>query len=327
MTNIISSKEQFKERFKERFKGSIVGAAVGDALGMPTEYISSAKLYSLYGGHVTRFEKPSPHHPCSHLQAGMYTDDTQQAVILAESLVAMKGFDIVDFGQRMGEWDHKCATIPGYDRFSGGTSRSASRKLYLGEDPHQTGKPTPTCGSAMRIAPLGLFYHNDISELEEKAYWASAVTHNHPAAIDSALFISHLVAYLVNDFSVEESVTRAREIMTSDLGPKIDFVVQNRQREPQEVGAVIGTSQSSYETVPMALHCFLYAGEDFAQAVLEAANLVPGDTDSIACIAGALSGAYNGFSSIPAHFSENVENTKYLQDLAVRLQETTGDNK
>lgn len=312
-------------KVEQRFLGCIVGAAVGDALGMPTEYISDRQLHNRYGAKVTKFEDPSPNHPCGHLKAGQYTDDTQQVILLAESLVSKRWFDLHDFGQKMGQWANNCETIPGYDRFSGGTSISASMELFHGKDPQKTGKPAPTCGSAMRIAPLGLFFYNNMDKLQEAAYWASAVTHNHPAAIDSALLISHLVGYLVNDLPLGNALKGATEVLHSDLRQNVDYVIRNRDKSPRVIGSQIGVSQSSYETVPMALHCFLHTPDDFEETVINAANLTPGDTDSIACIAGAISGAYNGYESIPLKFTKGLEDHDELFELSRRLLEASNE--
>ena len=176
-----------KLNLQAKYEGLIFGAAIGDALGMPTEYISKEELDQFYGGRITNFERPHQNHPCSHLNAGQYTDDTQQLILLTESLIQKKGFDIFDFGQKIGEWAHRCQTVSDYNRFAGGTSLSAGIKIHCGENPLTAGGSRATCGSAMRVSPLGLFYRNNISQLKEIATRASLVTHNNLAAIDSAI--------------------------------------------------------------------------------------------------------------------------------------------
>jgi len=44
-----------------------------------------------------------------------------------------------------------------------------------------------------------------------------------------------------------------------------------------------------------------------------------GDSDSIACIAGAISGEYLGVKAIPKDWIERIENKDYLIDLGIRL--------
>jgi ADP-ribosylglycohydrolase len=174
----------------------------------------------------------------------------------------------------------------------------------------------------MRIPPIGAFYHNKIEDLAEAATLASTVTHNHPAAVDSALLISHIVAYLTNGEGVDQAVQKASKLLSSDLRKNIEYVLNHQYSPPQQVASIIGASESSYETVPMAVHCLIHSPEDFEQTVIEAANLTPGDTDSIACIAGAMSGAHNGIQAIPSRFMA-VEDVTYLIALADALLESS----
>jgi len=306
---------------KDRFKGCILGAAVGDALGMPTEYITQAQLDTLYNGRVTTFQNPSKSHPCGHLKAGQYTDDTQQIIVLGNSIVKNKGFNFLDFAKDLGVWGNRCTTESDYDRFAGTTSLSAALEIYVGKDPNLTGKPRATCGAAMRIAPVGLFYSNDINKMQEVAKDAARITHCHSEAIASAVFVSGVIAYLLNDKNHFEAVNSARSLLNGDLGEKLDYVISKNSFKPKEISKVIGTSEDVCETVPMALSCFLYSPENFEETVVQAANLVCGDTDSIACIAGAISGAYNGYSKIPQKFKDNLENRLGLEKLSEDLLE------
>ncbi|MBS3123413.1 ADP-ribosylglycohydrolase family protein [Candidatus Woesearchaeota archaeon] len=308
-------------------KGCLVGAAVGDALGMPAEYISKNELHLFYNGKIDSYQKANNNHPCAHLKPGQYTDDTQQLILLAESLVVNKSFNLLDFSQRIGQWAHDCQTIAGYDRFSGGTSMSAGLAIFNGSNPRKTGINRATCGSAMRAAPLGIFYYDNLQKLNFAAADSSLITHSHPAAIDSAIFLSKTIASLINCVNPEDSVQEAKSTLTSDLVQRLNYVFENKDKEPNLVAKEIGASESTYETVPMALHCFLHSPSDFEQTVVNAANLVPGDTDSIACIAGALSGAYNGLSSIPDKFTVTLEDYLSLSELGEKLLHLGGTSK
>ena len=69
----------------------MLGLAIGDALGMPTQYTPRAHRSERYG----LLDGSSPVLPTIRSAAGMaagrVTDDTDQAVILGEMLVAGKG--------------------------------------------------------------------------------------------------------------------------------------------------------------------------------------------------------------------------------------------
>jgi poly(ADP-ribose) glycohydrolase ARH3 len=70
--------------------------------------------------------------------------------------------------------------------------------------------------------------------------------------------------------------------------------------------------------VPGALCAFLRHPDSFSSAVLFAINL-GGDTDTVASMTGALSGAHLGESAIPVQWREGVEGSVSLRHLADEL--------
>lgn len=305
---------------EDRFKGCLLGAAIGDALGMPTEYLRKEYLDKFYNGKIADFENPLSDSPCRHLKAGQYTDDTQQTMILANSLIKNHGFDMKDFAKDIGEWGWKCKSEKGYNRFGGGTSISAALEIYAGKDPIETGVNSPSCGAAMRIAPIGLFYNKNNKRLKDYSIDASRITHKNLIAIDSAVMVSLIIASLINKKDPISSAAFANKNgIEYNLKKNVEHVIENSKTNPDEVAKFIGASENAIETVPMAIHCFLHSPEDYEKTVINAANLVPGDTDSIACIAGAISGAYNGIEGIPKKFLERVESKDELEKIARNL--------
>jgi len=307
---------------EDRFKGCILGAAIGDALGMPTESLTfQEELNHYFKGPVKDFQRAPYGYPCANLEAGQYTDDTQQMIILANSLIKNRGFNLEDFAKGIGEWGYKCKTEKGYNRFGGCTSIEAALDIHNGKNPKEAGIISISCGAAMRTAPIGLFYSNS-DKLRDYAKEAAQVTHIHPGAVSSAIFISSLISNIINGKDSAEALRDARKEITFDLGHLIDDVehmINEDKKSVSEIAKIIGASHSSYQTVPMAVACFLNSPEDYEQTIINGANMIPGDTDSIACIAGAISGAYNGYGKIPERFKEKIESRKELEDIALKL--------
>ena len=306
---------------RSRFRGSVLAAACGDALGMPTENISKKMLREFYNGKVTSFQNPQPDHPCSHLHKGQWTDDTQQYLLLAQSLVEYNGFNPEDFAQKIGLWAWRCEKEPGYDRWAGQTSLSAGMKLRNRVPYTKSGSSSATCGSSMRTGPLGLFYHNQPDQLTTIASTASSITHTNPLAIDAAVFTSHMIANLARGETPKQATIGAYNQLRTELKNNIYYVIVNRKIHPTKMAQIIGSSQAANETIPMALHCFLHSPDSLEETLINGANLVPGDTDSIACIAGAFSGAHNGYEAIPERWSANIEEKELLLSLADQLFE------
>ena len=80
----------------------------------------------------------------------------------------------------------------------------------------------------------------------------------------------------------------------------------------------LGEGWIGEEAVALALYCFLKYPNDYKKAVLRGAN-TNGDSDSVACIAGSISGAYLGIDAIPSQWVKEIEKSDYLKDLAGRL--------
>ncbi|MDD4093365.1 MAG: ADP-ribosylglycohydrolase family protein, partial [Methanothrix sp.] len=75
----------------DRFRGCLFGVAAGDALGMPTEGYTAQEIQSKFG--LVRDMLPAPAgHFHTGLSAGQFTDDTEETLLLAESLIEASGF-------------------------------------------------------------------------------------------------------------------------------------------------------------------------------------------------------------------------------------------
>jgi len=304
---------------EDRFAGCIVGAAVGDALGMPTEEVSPETVVKVYGGPVTEFQTAMKGHPNQHLPAGSYTDDTQQILALSKSLIECNGFDIDNFAKHYKDWYQKISTIPSFDRFSGTASRNAGRNLWKGVSPYESGSTvTLGCGSAMRVAPIGLFYHSNIDEAIAKGQESAVISHNTQQCREGAGIVSGIVAALCQGYEPLDAVKRVLpSVKDNELKGKLVMAVHMQDDVLSRAVQEIGTSALVTDTVGFAVYSFLRA-KNFEDAIVLGANATPGDTDSIACIAGAMAGAHYGFGSIPKKF-HSVEDFELLQNTAKEL--------
>jgi ADP-ribosylglycohydrolase len=105
-----------------------------------------------------------------------------------------------------------------------------------------------------------------------------------------------------------------------DLKACLEKLPRLLQEDPAEALSARGLGEGwvAEEAVVSALYCFWRNPLDFRAAVLSAVN-TDGDSDSIACIVGGISGAFNGLSAIPESWQKEVENGGGLIDVARRL--------
>ena len=302
---------------KDRFLGCALGLAIGDALGMPFEGWSPASIKRTW---IKKDFLPSHSTITMGLCPGQSTDDTLMALCHVHSLIEKGRVEPEDISQKFIEWYDS-----GNLRGIGATTAYAIRRLKKGynwQESGATGEYAAGNGGAMRIAPVGLFYHNDLPALKEAVRKAVIITHNNPEAVAGALAVAYLVAKSVREKLHPD--TAIREV-SDFIGPC--KVRENLQRAgelldsgatPEEALKPLGTSGYVVETVASAVFCFLYSPDDFYKTVV---NAVEGgvDSDTTAAVAGAISGSYNGMKGIPEDWLKGVEDSAGLQDLAGRL--------
>jgi len=180
-------------------------------------------------------------------------------------------------------------------------------------------------GSAMRVAPVGLLYSHNPEKLREIAYQSSSITHSHELGKEGAALQACAVALALNTPSDEhidkEAFISGLENFIQDQLYK-EKVAQIREllgeQDKAEVVTVLGNGIEAPRSVPTAIYCFLRQAQSYKDTVIYAISL-GGDTDTIAAMAGAISGAYLGIEAIPSEWRAKLENREYIEALAENL--------
>lgn len=303
----------------DRFEGTVVGLAVGDALGFPVEFIGSAEIRRRYGPHgITDFVPPRSH------PLGTYTDDTQMSLATARALMRAGRGNLDEVMSAIAEELAAWAESPENDRAPGSTTMSACRRLFAGRSWRESGIPeSKGCGSTIRTAPIGLYYHGDRDRLLEIAGNSSTITHGHPCAVAGAVANALAVSLALSETDPHEflpAIIKATEDISDEFADKMREVPQVLNMEPDGAFDVLGDAWVAEEAVACALYCFLRTPDDYRRAVMTGAN-ASGDSDSVACLAGGISGAFNGIDAIPEHWRHQVENGEGLLAAARSLYE------
>ncbi|OYV14606.1 MAG: ADP-ribosylglycohydrolase [Methanosaeta sp. NSM2] len=299
----------------DRFRGCLLGGAAGDALGMPTEGYTAQEIRSRFGPIREMMAAPEGHFH-SGLKAGQFTDDTEETLLLAESLTESCGFSAERFAERLASWGSNWTLDERQNRGVGFVTRSAVESLITGTRWQQSGLSISTCGSAMRAAPIGLLYHFDLTMARSYADLQSLPTHISLAARAASVAVAVGVALALHGFSKEAVVQGAASWssrLDGDFGDKLLYACSLRDLPAGEALELIRTSPLAIETVPAAFYC--YQNFDAEEGLITAAG-GGGDTDSIASIAGSLFGASQGVSWIPRRWLEPLEGKDRIEDAA-----------
>jgi ADP-ribosylglycohydrolase len=300
----------------------LLGAAIGDALGWPVEFESLADIKRRYGPQGIA-ELPDP---------AVYTDDTQMTIALAEGILeaglnADLDAQMEAVGRRFAQW-HERQSEPGYARAPGVASMAGSARFAAGVPWRTSGsEDAKGCGAAMRVAALGYLYQHDAQRLKEVAAASAMITHRHPTAIASAVGAAFAVKLALDAVPVRELVYRVDEATRglSDEFSNTLLQIGHVGGWTDEEAAMrhIGAGWVGDQAVALALYCVVRYPDDYVGCVRRGANLT-GDSDSVASIAGGISGARLGLDAIPSGWRARIEDRDALVDLAARLAAARG---
>lgn len=285
---------------KSKFRGALLGTGIGDSLGRSCE------------GRNMRGEE-EVRALAEEFEILRYTDDTQQMMALGESITESEEFDEKCFAEKLVEnFDPSRGYGPGSTQviksIKGGKPWDEPAKEIFG------GEGSYGNGSSMRVAPIGLFAHNQLEDLRSLAERSSRVTHVHRLGVEGAILQASSVALATGktpspELNAMDFLENVRDFVREDeYKKKLDIVEEFLNSDPSRSRVIrsLGNGIEAPNSVPTALYSFLSHPESFEDAVLFAIGL-GGDTDTIGAMTGAIAGAYRGEEEIPTAWRDKLE--------------------
>jgi poly(ADP-ribose) glycohydrolase ARH3 len=310
---------------REKFSGCLLGGMIGDVIGAVVEAESPGYIRKTFQ-HLDDILalKTVPELITGEWEVGRFTDDTQMSSCVAEWLTqeaAPDGKNLLErFCRAYEPWRHYG---PGARLILESFPNAKDRWMDLATAMFPQGSYGN--GSAMRVAPVGLIFHNDLSGVLTAARTSSTVTHSHYLAIQGAALQAAAVAGAVRGMSDPVQILRILKAAlshfenrgedTSVYGKALALMAEGLSRKvpPAKIVKLLGNGIKAQEAVPMAIYCYLANPDSFEKAV-EAAILLGGDTDTIASMTGSLAGAALGESRIPERWLRRVTEPDYTPE-------------
>ncbi len=333
-------------------RACLLGGALGDALGAAVEFMDLHTIRAHFGPDgVTR---PQPAYGVN----SPITDDTQMTLFTAEGLLhaarALRHDLDAPFETIMGHaylrWlhtqdsravpaSHPAMHVPRGGlleeaalfsrRAPGNTCLAALREAASTETPSLVARnQSKGCGTVMRGAPIGLVA-NDPAHAYDLACRASALTHGHRTGIVAGGAFAALLTALRDGDALPDAIAVARSLAHADQGSEetvraIDAAVRLAEAcapsapSPEQLLS-LGEGWVAEEALSIALCCALAHADDFVAATRLAANLVRGDSDSTASMAGQVVGLLVGPAALPADWLGELELRALIEDMADAL--------
>ncbi|MEV3911667.1 ADP-ribosylglycohydrolase family protein [Streptomyces canus] len=303
----------------ERALGAVIGSAVGDALGAPFEFGPE-------GAFSDRF--PEPGHGGEMCGGGGWdpgeaTDDTQMAVLVAESLVECDGLELPDVFRRFQRWaaaEPRDIGLQTEAVLSSGDPWDTAAALHFQVNQRAAGN-----GALMRAAPSAVHFARHGREATmDAARRLAALTHGDRAAWEGTAVFHELIRVALAGDDPLDAVEATLGTVHPEHRPRYATVLAI-DWHPDQATEFNGAVWPCLGSAVWALR----TTTSYETAVRAAIDL-GGDTDTVAAVTGGLAGAVYGLAAVPERwtaplhvplpgFADRVLRTSDLANLTRRL--------
>uniref|UniRef100_A0A668A1K1 ADP-ribosylhydrolase ARH3 n=1 Tax=Myripristis murdjan TaxID=586833 RepID=A0A668A1K1_9TELE len=311
-----------------RFRGALVGAVLGDCVGGEFEGAEEVPMENVLR-HLNSLDDDTKGDGILE-----YSDDTAMARCVVQSLLTRAGFDEQDMARRFAK---EYSVSPGRGYGSGVIQvlkKLSSPQLSDVFQPARdqfNGRGSFGNGGAMRAAPFALAFP-DLADVKRFARLGAMLTHScslgYNGAVLQALavhlslqgaldlpqqFISRLITEMEEVEGDEATRSDARVLKEAekpfcDRLHRVKDLMDKSKVSIEEVISELGNGIAALHSVPTAIFCVLHClqprenlPENYGglQRTMAYSLALGGDTDTIACMAGAIAGAHYGIETIP----------------------------
>lgn len=274
---------------KDKAAGCLLAAAIADALGWAVEGLSAATISQRYGelrefSQIEEFyssikeRKDLPITVKRRILTkavipGLYSDDTQQALLLAE-VIKEKGIaDIETLAQKIIDCIRKTASedLPlGAFRGYGIGFKKVAERLLRGIPPHKAGINSAGNGAAMRIGPVGIAIPSP-EQAAVEAIKISSLTHKDIRAMLAAAAVAAAVSLAMGLRSIKDpagfmqSIIELLSKICKDLDKISKHIPEDIEKDPDKINEVLTALRLISDNVSNSYEHTASIIRDFAQ--------------------------------------------------------------
>lgn len=331
-----------------RFRGALVAGVLGDCVGGEFEGAEEVPMENVLR-HLSSLDDETKGHGILE-----YSDDTAMARCVVQSLLIRAGFDEQDMARRFAK---EYSESPGRGYGSGVIQvlkKLSSPQLcdvYQPARDQFNGRGSFGNGGAMRAAPFALAFP-DLADVKRFARLGATLTHScslgYNGAVLQALavhlslqgaldFPEQFVSRLITEMEEVEDEVEARNdarVLKEAEKPfcerlhRIKDLMDRSKVSIEEVICELGNGIAALHSVPTAIFCVLHClqpresiPEKYGgvERTIAYSLALGGDTDTIACMAGAIAGAHYGIEAIPQSWIKCCEGAEDADVNAERL--------
>jgi len=302
-----------------KYYGLIYGQCIGDALGARYEFLTSEEsvkkiksdmknnFLELLGG---GFFKTEP---------GQITDDSEMAIIILKNLVKYKKYSQKKIAKAYINWFlSKPVDIGKTISRAINARKLAKNKDEMIKNSKELNMTSLSNGVLMRCSPLAIYLKKaSDKKIKQIIRKECELTHPNPNIVSVSIIYIKAIINALKGLSKEKIYEKAIE--DSKSNPNVYVILLDSKIRPEPTVAWINPEQVKFVNTDslqfqgyfgVALQNTFYElmnGKSFEDSLI---NIIKrgGDTDTNACIAGALLGSYYGISKIPKKWINTIKN-------------------
>ncbi len=328
----------------DKILGSLTAAAIGDAMGAPVESRPVYLIREENNGYVFDYKDMNrPDLPPAEFPLGVISDDFSISHAHAVRYAENGGIDSESTIKAINDWIDDPKYTKFSSRFIGPTTMIGLSKLngtYVPDWPEELpcNQRTITNGGAMKSWVCGLFNPGNLDKAINDALTMCIITHDNIIALSAAAAVSAAVAQAMCDTTLDKIIEAgvygarvgmdkakviARHAAGASVEKRIHLAVEigikysnDFEKCIIEMSDLIGTGLFANEAVPSAFGFLAATGGDPMETIFRAIN-AGNDTDTVACIAGSMAGAFKGIDAIPSHHLPFLEKANNIDIVSV----------
>lgn len=246
-----------------------------------------------------------------------FTDDTIMAIGVYQQLLEGQEIDQEALAQAFVR-NHNLDSNRGY----GATARRVLREIEAGghwktvSEAVFDGMGSMGNGAAMRVAPIGAFYYDNLEKVKALAQASAVVTHAHLEAGVGAMAIA-VAAALATRLGLQKRTLApadfirqvVAELPSSDTASKINKALSISARaHPETLKTVLGNGNRmmAQDTVPFVIWCAAHNLYNYEVALWKTISVL-GDRDTIAAMVGGIVVLSSEADTLPEAWKQAVE--------------------
>jgi ADP-ribosylglycohydrolase len=282
-------------------KDAIVAAFTADALSLGVHWVYDISEIEAKYGRLTSMVKPELALYHKPKQKGEFTHYGDQMMVLLESVTESSGFNLIHFSST---WQKM---FQSYDGYMDHATKETMQNFNSGKKPDESGSLSLDLSGASRIAPLALYYGEDVIGFIDAARAQTAMTHHQMKVSACAELFARVSVMVLKGINPIDAFDKALNEMrdAAEIQQMVKAGLESRSDNTREAIGKFGQECSVQAALPSTIHLIAKYEDNLREALIE--NIMAGgDSSARGMLAGFILGCWQGLETLPGQWLDDM---------------------